>query len=157
LKLCKILLASGLSPHRLELEITESVFLSDEARTRAELDNWKVLGARIALDDFGRGYSSLSYLTAFPIDKIKIDRKFVAEWDPHQPDGPAAVILRALIDLSRALKIGVTAEGVERPDQLTFLRQHGCGEVQGYLLGRPMPIDAVRLFLKMTDLAAPAV
>ncbi|MDR3496431.1 MAG: GGDEF and EAL domain-containing protein [Ancalomicrobiaceae bacterium] len=156
LMLCETLMQSGLPPHRLELEITESVFLADEQRTRAELDNWKALGVRIALDDFGRGYSSLSYLGAFPIDKIKIDRAFLGEFDPRQPDASAGVILNAIIDLGRELGMTVTAEGVERPDQLDFLRRQQCAEVQGFLLGRPMPADQVARLLQTAGITPSA-
>jgi diguanylate cyclase (GGDEF)-like protein len=146
--LADTLLRSGLPPRRLELEITESVFLADEARTRAELASWKALGVGIALDDFGYGYSSLGYLGVFPIDKIKIDRGFLARFDPRRPEDDAGVVLRAIIDLGLALGIGVTAEGVETPDQLDHLRRNGCAEAQGFLLGRPMPAAQVHRFLR---------
>jgi diguanylate cyclase (GGDEF)-like protein len=139
------LLKSGLEPGRLELEITESVFIGDQAGTRTELERWKALGVRIALDDFGSGYSSLSYLSAFPIDKIKIDRGFLGKLDPNDPDKAADIILRTIIDLGMALNMTVTAEGVERPDQLEFLKHRSCAQVQGFLLGRPLPIDQTRL------------
>jgi diguanylate cyclase (GGDEF)-like protein len=146
--LADTLLRSGLSPHRLELEITESVFLVDEARTRAELARWKTLGVGIALDDFGCGYSSLGYLGVFPIDKIKIDRSFLHRFDPLRPEDDAGVLLRAIIDLGRALGVTVTAEGVETPAQLDHLCRNGCTEVQGFLLGRPMPAVRARRFLR---------
>ncbi|WFT80384.1 MULTISPECIES: putative bifunctional diguanylate cyclase/phosphodiesterase [unclassified Methylobacterium] len=147
LTLAEALLRSGLPPHRLELEITESVLLADEARSRAELERWKALGARIALDDFGRGYSGLGYLTAFPIDKIKIDRAFLAGFDAQRPDAAAGVILHAIIRLGRVLGKTVTVEGVESPDQLAHLRRERCTEVQGFLLGRPMPAAEVPGFI----------
>jgi len=148
LTLGEALMRSGLAPHRLELEITESVFIGDEAGTRAQLELWKSLGVRIALDDFGSGYSSLSYLSAFPIDKIKIDRGFLGKLNPDHPDETADIILRTIIDLGRALDMTVTAEGVERADQLTFLAERNCSEVQGYLLGRPMPVEQARLLFQ---------
>lgn len=142
---------SALAPHRLELEITESVFIDDEAGTRAQLKFWKSLGVRIALDDFGSGYSSLSYLNAFPIDKIKIDRGFLGKLNPDDPDEAADIILRTIIDLGRALDMTVTAEGVERADQLEFLSERSCSEVQGFLLGRPMPVEQARLLFEGAD------
>lgn len=142
--LAETLMKTGLRPDRLELEITESVFIDDEASTRVQLDLWKSLGVRIALDDFGSGYSSLNYLSSFPIDKIKIDRGFVGKLNPDDPDEAADVILRSIIDLGRALKMTVTAEGVERQDQLQFLDERHCSQVQGYLLGAPMPVQQVR-------------
>ncbi len=151
LVLSETLRLSGLAPHRLELEITESVFIDDEAGTRAQLELWKSLGVRIALDDFGSGYSSLSYLNAFPIDKIKIDRGFLGKLNPDDPDEAADIILRTIIDLGRALDMTVTAEGVERADQLAFLSERSCSEVQGFLLGRPMPVEQARLLFTEAD------
>lgn len=148
LTVCETLMRTGLPPHRLELEITESVFLSDADATRAQLDQWKALGIRIALDDFGCGYSNLGYLNAFPIDKLKIDRAFLGSLDPSDPDAGASVVLRAIVDLGRALGLTVTAEGVERADQLEFLARVACAQVQGFLLGRPMPADAVAVLLR---------
>jgi diguanylate cyclase (GGDEF)-like protein len=150
------LLLSGLAPQRLELEITESVFIGEETSTRAQLEAWKSLGVRIALDDFGSGYSSLSYLSAFPIDKIKIDRGFLGKLNPDDPDEAADIILRTIIDLGRALDMTVTAEGVERADQLEFLSERCCSEVQGYLLGKPMPVEQARLLFRPGG-EAPAV
>jgi EAL domain-containing protein (putative c-di-GMP-specific phosphodiesterase class I) len=143
----KALAESAIDPGRLELEITESVFISDEEGTRAQLEFWKSLGVRIALDDFGSGYSSLSYLSVFPIDKIKIDRGFLAKLNPRDPDRAADIILRTIIDLGRALNMTVTAEGVERADQLDFLNQRHCAEVQGFLLGKPVPAHEARAWL----------
>lgn len=139
LALADTLLNGRFSPHRLELEITESVFIENEERTRAVLESWRILGVRVALDDFGCGYSSLSYLSVFPIDKIKIDRGFLSALDPSRPEAPAAIILRTIIGLGRSLGMSVTAEGVETSDQLDYVRRHGCTEMQGYLLGRPLP------------------
>lgn len=140
--LADTLMRSGLSPRRLELEITESVFLDNEVGARAQLDGWKRLGVRIALDDFGHGYSSLGYLSAFPIDKIKIDRGFLGGFDPAHPEDTAGVILRTVIELGRSLGMRVTAEGVETIEQLEFLRQQKCHEIQGFLLGRPAASEA---------------
>src|SRR5262249_13444358 len=103
----------------------------------AMLRRLKALGVRIAMDDFGTGYSSLSNLQAFPFDKIKIDRSFICDLERN---GQAATIVRAVIALGRGLNLPVVAEGVETREQLQFLSGEACSEVQGYLLGRPLPI-----------------
>ena len=126
---------SGLSPDRLEIEITESVFLDGEGPVIALLHKLRAMGIRVALDDFGTGYSSLSYLRSFPFDKIKIDRSFITE---ITSDPSAAAIVRAIVDLAAALGMETTAEGVEHTEQLTLLRGEGCGNIQGYLFSRPV-------------------
>jgi diguanylate cyclase (GGDEF)-like protein/PAS domain S-box-containing protein len=133
-----ILLETGLAPRRLELEITESVLMDDFARAISILRRLKALGVRIAMDDFGTGYSSLSYIQAFPFDKIKIDQAFVSNLDKNPQ---SAAIIRAIIGLGRALSLPVTAEGVETKEQLAFLANESCDEIQGYLIGRPLPIE----------------
>jgi EAL domain-containing protein (putative c-di-GMP-specific phosphodiesterase class I) len=133
-----VLLETGLAPSRLELEITEGVLIDDFSRAVSILRRLKHLGVRIAMDDFGSGYSSLSYLQAFPFDKIKIDRTFIANLE-HNPQ--SAAIVRAVIGLSRGLALPVVAEGVETQDQLAFLSNEACDEVQGYLIGYPRPIE----------------
>jgi diguanylate cyclase (GGDEF)-like protein/PAS domain S-box-containing protein len=133
----QILLETGLSPARLELEITEGVLIGDFTRAVAILRRLKNLGVRIAMDDFGTGYSSLSYLQSFPFDKIKIDQAFVANLSHSQQ---AATIIRAVIALGRGLDVPVAAEGVETEEQLKFLAGEQCNEIQGYLIGRPKPI-----------------
>jgi EAL domain-containing protein (putative c-di-GMP-specific phosphodiesterase class I) len=133
-----ILLETGLSPQRLELEITEGVLIGDVKRAVATLRRLKALGVRIAMDDFGTGYSSLSYLQAFPFDKIKIDKSFVSSLD-RSPQ--SAAIIRAVIGLAHGLDLPVAAEGVETQDQLDFLAHEACDEIQGYLIGRPLPIE----------------
>ncbi len=135
----EVLLETGLPASRLELEITESAVISDLNYTLHVLRQLKATGVRIALDDFGAGYSSLSVLRAFPFDKIKMDRSLMAEAD-RVPQ--AAAIIRAVIGLGESLGIPVLAEGVETMAQLDFLRREGCGEAQGFLLGRPGPIGA---------------
>lgn len=130
----QVLLDTGLSPHRLELEITESAMIADMERTTHVLRQLKALGVSVAMDDFGTGYSSLSTLRAFPFDKIKLDRSFMAELD-GAPQSRA--IIRAVLALGESLSIPILAEGVETDAQLSFLREQGCDEVQGYLLGRP--------------------
>lgn len=127
---------SGLSPTRLELEITESLFLAETEANLATLHQLRGLGVRISMDDFGTGYSSLSYLRSFPFDKIKIDRSFVRDL-AERPD--CVAIVKAISGLGQSLNISTTAEGVETTDQLDRLRAMGCTEVQGFLFsaGRP--------------------
>jgi EAL domain-containing protein (putative c-di-GMP-specific phosphodiesterase class I) len=127
-----------MAPGRLELEITESVLMDDFTRAISILRLLKALGVRIAMDDFGTEYSSLSYLQAFPFDKIKIDQTFVSNLDKNPQ---SAAIIRAIIGLGRALSLPVTAEGVETKEQLAFLANESCDEMQGYLIGRPLPIE----------------
>jgi diguanylate cyclase (GGDEF)-like protein/PAS domain S-box-containing protein len=133
----QVLLETGLSPARLELEITEGVLIGDFTRAVAILRRLKNLGVRIAMDDFGTGYSSLSYLQSFPFDKIKIDQTFVANLSHSQQ---AATIIRAVIALGRGLDLPVVAEGVETEEQLKFLASESCNEIQGFFVGRPKPI-----------------
>jgi diguanylate cyclase (GGDEF)-like protein/PAS domain S-box-containing protein len=131
-----VLQATGLSPGRLELEITEGILLQDTEETLVTLGRLKELGVRIAMDDFGTGYSSLRYLHRFPFDKVKIDKSFVSM---IEEDANAAAIVRAVVGLGHSLGIITTAEGVENVSQLDFLHAEGCDQVQGYLLGRPQP------------------
>jgi diguanylate cyclase (GGDEF)-like protein/PAS domain S-box-containing protein len=134
----QVLVQTGLSPERLELEITEGVLIGDFTRALATLRRLKALGVRIAMDDFGTGYSSLSYLQSFPFDKIKIDRAFIANLGHSQQ---AETIIRAVIALGRGLDLPVVAEGVETQEQLDFLASEDCNEIQGYFIGRPRPIS----------------
>lgn len=133
-----VLAETGLPPSRLELEITEGLLLHDTAATLATLARLRTIGIGIVLDDFGTGYSSLSYLRRFPFSKLKVDRSFVAGITTGAVD---AAILQAVITLGRSLAIPVTAEGVETEEQLSLLRVMGCDEAQGYLLGRPCPVE----------------
>jgi diguanylate cyclase (GGDEF)-like protein/PAS domain S-box-containing protein len=133
-----ILLETGLAPGRLELEITEGVLIEDFDRGLALLRRLKALGVRISMDDFGSGYSSLSYLQAFPFDKIKIDRAFIINLGRNPQ---SAAIVRAVIDLGHGLEMSIIAEGVETVEQLAFLAKEGCDGVQGYLLGKPLAIE----------------
>ena len=134
---CKSVLAdTGLAPGRLELEITEGVLINDQARALATLRRLKLLGVKIAMDDFGTGYASLSGLQSFPFDKLKIDKTFVSGVESN---AKSAEIVRAVIGLGRALKIPVIAEGVETAGERSFLMLEGCEELQGYLIGRPAP------------------
>ncbi len=139
-----VLLETGLSPDRLELEITEGVLIDDLGRALSILRRLKVLGVRIAMDDFGTGYSSLSNLQSFPFDKIKIDRSFISNLETNPQ---SATIVRAVIGLGRGLDLPVVAEGVETSEQLAFLSAESCTEVQGYLIGRPQPIDSYAEFV----------
>jgi diguanylate cyclase (GGDEF)-like protein len=134
-----VLLETGLTASRLELEITEGVLIHDFSRAVSILRRLKSLGVRIAMDDFGTGYSSLSYLQSFPFDKIKIDRSFISSLDRNPQ---AAAIIRAVIGLGRGLALPVVAEGVETTSQLAFLSREDCSEIQGFLVGRPGPIDS---------------
>jgi diguanylate cyclase (GGDEF)-like protein/PAS domain S-box-containing protein len=127
---------SGLSPLRLELEITESLFLAETETNLAILHQLRELGVSISMDDFGTGYSSLSYLRSFPFDKIKIDRSFVKDLAERSD---CVAIVRAISGLGRSLNITTTAEGVETIDQLDWLRAEGCNEVQGFLFSAAKP------------------
>jgi EAL domain-containing protein (putative c-di-GMP-specific phosphodiesterase class I) len=127
-----ILLETGLAPGRLELEITEGVLIEDFDRGLSLLRRLKGLGVRISMDDFGSGYSSLSYLQAFPFDKIKIDRAFVMNLGRNPQ---SAAIVRAVIGLGHGLEMSIVAEGVETQEQLGFLAE------QGYFIGKPLPIE----------------
>lgn len=124
---------SGVPADRLELEITETVLMDESDTVLKTLSQLRDLGIRIALDDFGIGYSSLSYLRRFPVDKIKIDRSFIRDIDKRD----TAAIVRTVIGLGAQLGITVTAEGVETEAQLEFLSREGCVEAQGYLIGAP--------------------
>ncbi len=132
-----ILIETGLAPGRLELEITEGVLIEDFDRGLSLLRRLKALGVRIAMDDFGSGYSSLTYLQSFPFDKIKIDRAFVMNLGRNTQ---SAAIIRAMIGLGHGLNISIVAEGVETQEQLSFLADEACDQVQGYFLGKPAPI-----------------
>jgi diguanylate cyclase len=142
-ELHQILLETGLSPRRLEVEITETALVRDFNRALATLRQIKALGVRIAMDDFGTGYSSLSNLRAFPFDKIKIDGSFIKSVNSNDQ---AATIVRAVLGLGRGLRLPVLAEGVETDAELQFLQDELCDEVQGYLLGRPAAIGSFRNF-----------
>ena len=135
---------SGLSPLRLELEITESLFLAETEANLAILHQLRELGVSISMDDFGTGYSSLSYLRSFPFDKIKIDRSFVKDL-AERPD--CVAIVRAISGLGRSLNITTTAEGVETIDQLDWLRAEGCNEVQGFLFSGARPAAEIKQLL----------
>jgi diguanylate cyclase (GGDEF)-like protein len=136
---------SGLSPERLQLGLTETVLMDDVDRHAAVVNELKALGVSLALDDFGKGYSSLSYLRRFPFDRIKIDRSFVAGLPDSRPD---TAIVSAVTSFARALDLEVVAEGVETEAQLAALRELGCEYAQGYLFHRPMPAAGVDELLR---------
>ena len=137
--------ASGLAPHRLELEITESIFIADVDATLAMLHSLRNLGVRIALDDFGTGYSSLSYLRSFPFDKVKIDKSFV---DDLGTNANGHAMIRAITTLANALGMETLAEGVEDIAQFEVLEREGCQNIQGYLFSKPVAADAVAGLLR---------
>jgi diguanylate cyclase (GGDEF)-like protein len=148
------LAASGLSPKRLELEITESVLLQEGDATLAILHELRELGVRISMDDFGTGYSSLSYLRKFPFDKIKIDRSFIVDMSDHDD---CLAIVRAVIAMGSGLGIATTAEGVETAEQFKQLKLEGCTEVQGYLFSPPRPAAEVKGLLASINPALKAI
>jgi len=143
--------ATGLDPRRLELEITESTLVEDPEHAAAILDELKSLGVRVAMDDFGTGYSSLGYLNRFDFDRIKVDRSFTMALGDR---GDAAPIIRAVVAMGHSLGIEVCAEGVETEQQLRFLEQLGCDEVQGFHFGRPMPLADFGRYLEAGGAAA---
>jgi diguanylate cyclase (GGDEF)-like protein len=133
---------SGLSPERLELEITETVLLEGDEKSLSELRALKEMGVSIVLDDFGIGYSSMKYLQMFPFDKIKIDKSFIQSMTMRED---SAAIVCAIAGLGRALEMQTTAEGVETVEQLELVRTAGCQLAQGYLFGRPVPLRELNL------------
>ncbi len=140
------LIISGLDADRLELEITESLFLENDAHNIKILHDLKSLGVRIALDDFGTGYSSLSYLCSFPFDKIKIDKSFISSLDDKKEN---IAIVKAVIDLGQSMGMTTTSEGVETQKQLETIRDLGCDQVQGYLFSPPLPKTAINKMLRV--------
>ena len=143
-----VLKDTGLDPSCLELEITESSIMHDLEYASTLMHELKALGVRISIDDFGTGYSSLSALRYFRVDKLKIDRSFVKEIECDQS---AAAVALAVISFARTLGMKVNAEGVETPGQASFLKQHGCDEIQGYLLSRPLPAGELEALYRKGD------
>ena len=129
---------SGLPAACLMLEITESALLGNNDLTARQLHELRELGVRLAIDDFGIGYSSLSYLRSLPIDTLKVDRSFVRDLPAN---AETASIVTAILALAKSLRLGVIAEGVETAEQARFLRTLGCELMQGYLFGRPLPLN----------------
>lgn len=136
--------AHGLDPSALQFEITESVFLGDADPVRAALEGLEREGLALAVDDFGTGYSNLGYLKRMPVAKLKIDQSFIRDLESDPDD---AAITRAIISIAHNMRLKVVAEGVETPGQLSFLRRHGCDELQGFLFSPPLPADECRALL----------
>lgn len=134
----------GIEPRQLEIEITENVLISDSEQATSTLQALRQAGLLVTLDDFGTGYSSLNYLRTLSVDRVKIDRSFVAQIAERKED---AAIVQAVITLAKSLSLGVVAEGVERHEQQTLLASCGCNELQGFLLGKPMPTTLIPSFL----------
>jgi EAL domain-containing protein (putative c-di-GMP-specific phosphodiesterase class I) len=135
---------SGIPPDRLKLELTESLLADNLEATIARMRNLKEMGVRLSVDDFGIGYSSLSYLKRLPIDELKIDRSFVKD---ILTDGNDAAIAATIIGLCRNLGLEVIAEGVETEEQRAFLARQGCHRYQGYLFCRPLPVEQLEDFM----------
>ncbi len=134
----RVLDETGLDPAALEFEITESMVMHNPQHAVDLLVKLKAMGIHLSIDDFGTGYSSLSYLKRFPIDSVKIDRSFIRDIPGDADD---AAITQAIIAMAHGLRLKVIAEGVETTEQLHFLRDHGCDEIQGYYLSTPLPQD----------------
>jgi EAL domain-containing protein (putative c-di-GMP-specific phosphodiesterase class I) len=143
--IASVLADTGLAPDCLEIELTESLFMSDVAQAVDLMHSMKALGVNLSIDDFGTGYSSLSYLSRFPIDVLKIDRSFVSDITRDAND---AAIVASIIALAHNLKLAVIAEGVETAEQLDYLRSRGCDEMQGYLFSKPLAAAAFELLLE---------
>jgi len=139
---------TGIDPHLLDLELTESMLMADGEATLKLLRTLAELGVRLSIDDFGTGYSSLAYLKRFPVNTVKIDRAFVRDLD-HDEDGRA--IANAIISLAHSLSMKTIAEGVETEVQASLLAKHGCDEIQGYMIGRPMPVAEFTRFARTYD------
>jgi diguanylate cyclase (GGDEF)-like protein len=142
-----VLRSTGLTAEMLELEITESAAMQDVNYAILMLKVLKEMGLTIAIDDFGTGYSSLSYLKRFPLDVLKIDKSFTSGIHKDSDD---AAIVRAIIAMGHSLKLDVTAEGVETSEQLVFLEELGCDEIQGYLIGKPMTPDTLEQWIRIS-------
>jgi EAL domain-containing protein (putative c-di-GMP-specific phosphodiesterase class I) len=140
-----ILHETGMPPHLLELEITESLLIHDVEETVRIMTGLKAMGIKIAVDDFGTCYSSLSTLRQFPLDAIKIDRSFIRDvtTTSGEPDTQKQDLADAIIAMGRTLSLTVVAQGVETKDQADYLRLHACDEVQGFYFNKPLPIDQV--------------
>jgi EAL domain-containing protein (putative c-di-GMP-specific phosphodiesterase class I) len=137
-----LLASTGLPPHLLELELTESALVSDECHALTTLEALRALGIKLYIDDFGAGYSSLSQLANFSFDALKIDLAFTAKL---ATDAKTQALVRTIVFLARALNLKVVAEGVETPEQLNYLKEMGCDDIQGYLASRPLEVEALEL------------
>jgi diguanylate cyclase (GGDEF)-like protein/PAS domain S-box-containing protein len=143
--IARVLRVSGLDPRWLEIELTESAIMKNMEESSSILRELKQMGLRVAIDDFGTGYSSLAYLKRFPLDILKIDRSFIRDI-PGDRDNEA--IAAAIIAMAHSLNLEVIAEGVEKEDQLEFMRAHGCDQVQGYIFSRPLPGEKMKEYLE---------
>jgi len=141
------LISSGMTPERLELELTETLMMSDVVLTQKTLEELKQRGVQIAIDDFGTGYSSLVYLQTLPLSSLKIDKQFVQALSDDAKQTSNQIVI-TLIKLAHSLKLRVVAEGVETTPQLNFLRQHGCDEIQGFLHSRPVSASEFSSIIK---------
>jgi EAL domain-containing protein (putative c-di-GMP-specific phosphodiesterase class I) len=135
-----VIAKSGIAPSRVILEVTEGILIDNPEEAQVTLDALRALGVSIALDDFGSGYSSLSYLQKFPFDRLKIDRAFVASLGTS---GNSGAIIQSIVTLGHALGMKVLAEGIETNEQRVLLRLAGCDEMQGYLFAKPCPAEAI--------------
>ncbi len=144
-RIFRILSETKMNPHNLEFEITESLLVDNIDETTQALTKLHDRGIKISIDDFGTGYSSLAYLKKFPIDILKIDRSFVNDITTNEDD---AIIVDTIIAMARSLKLEITAEGVENKDQLKFLSERNCDEIQGYLFSKPLPVEDVIDYIK---------
>ena len=142
---------AGCAPQQIELELTESAVMENPEMAEATMHALKELGVRLAMDDFGTGYSSLAALKRFPVDCVKIDRSFVNDIPGDAGD---SALTRAIIAMGHSLGLHVVAEGVERVDQLDFLRREGCDEYQGYWFAKPLPEEALATLLAKLPRAA---
>ena len=149
----EVLADTGLAPHCLELELTESAVMNDVAHATAVMHELKKLGVKLAIDDFGTGYSSLAHLKRFEIDVLKIDQTFVRDLTVDPDD---AAIVTTIIALADNLGLEVISEGVETQEQLDFLRRHGCRHMQGYFFGRPLPAEGFLALLQQDEAAVSA-
>lgn len=136
----RVLHETGLAPQYLELELTESLLLSNADVMFSVFRELKTMGVKLAIDDFGTGYSSLSYLKQFPVSKLKIDRSFVRDVAVNADD---AAITNAIISMAKSLNLKVIAEGVENEAQMSFLQAHHCDEIQGYYFSKPLSVTDV--------------
>jgi EAL domain-containing protein (putative c-di-GMP-specific phosphodiesterase class I) len=141
---------SGLDPRYLELELTESMFVENTEHAIAIMHQLKELGLSLSIDDFGSGYSSLSYLKNFPVDYLKIDRSFIKDLMTDDKD---VAITTTIIALAKSLNLGLIAEGVENENQVMFLKDRGCNELQGFLFSRPAPASEIEKTLRHNTIA----
>jgi len=151
-RLCEILAEHDIAPDQIELELTESTIMENAERSVRTLNELKAIGVSLAIDDFGTGYSSLSYLKRLPIDTLKIDKEFVGDIT-SDPDDEA--ITATIITMAHSLGLNVIAEGVETAEQLEYLREQGCDEIQGNWLSHPLSAERCLEFLKSRRAAAP--